>query len=141
MSKIFLFTIDLITKGEFSESDVQTLKEKILSIEEKEDLSEVFSEVVQLTKDKRVEIYAEDTGITSDSGEEVLSFVKLVEEIVGGFIPGSSFEIGKENPGPSERWVKTEYSWETEDLPEEEEPWDEEAYWDDEWDEWNEEWN
>ena len=141
MSKFFLFTLDLISKENFSEEESESLKEKILSLEERKDLLEIVSEVAQLTKDKRIEIYAEDTGINSDSGEEILSFVKLIEKEAGGFIPGSCFEVGRETPGPSERWVKTEYSWETEDLPEEEEPWDEEAYWEDEWDQWNEEWN
>jgi hypothetical protein len=37
-----------------------------------------------MTKDGRIEIYLEDTGISGDSGEEILSFVKLVESEIGG---------------------------------------------------------
>lgn len=140
MSEFFLFSIDLISKEKFK-GNLDDLKSKISELEEENDLGEMISEVIQLTKDDRVEIYAEDTGISRNSGEEILSFIKLVEKEVGGFISGSSFEMGKETPNGIEKWVKSEYSWEPEDSPEEEESWEEESYWEDGWDEWNEEWN
>lgn len=141
MSKFFLFTIDLISKEKFLSSDIQVLKEKIMSLGENVDLPGIISDVAQLTKDGRVEIYAEDTGININSGEEVLSFIKMLEKEIGGFVSGSYFEVGKENPSPTEKWVKSDYSWEAEEVPEEENSWDEGAYWNDEWEEWNEEWN
>lgn len=141
MSRIFLFNIDLITKENFSSESMEDLREEILGLGESSEISEVFSDVLQLTKDGRVEIYLEDTGISGDSGEEILSFVKLIENHLGGFIPGSSFEVGKDQPGPSEKWVRGEYSWDVEEKPEDDESWEGDTYWEDEWDEWNEEWN
>lgn len=139
MSRFFLFSIDLISKEKFK-GCLEDLKAEISGIEEERDLSEMFVEVIQMTKDERIEIYAEDTGINRNSGEEILSFVKLIEKKVGGFISGSSFEIGKEIPNGTVKWIKTEYSWELEDSTEEE-SWEGDTYWEDRWDEWNEEWN
>lgn len=141
MSKNFLFALDLISKDSFDVQELETLREKILSLDEGNEFFSMAYEVIQLTKDGRIEIYAEDTGISSDSGEEVLSFVKLIEHEVGGFISGSSFEVGKEHPGNSEKWVKVEYGWELQEEEKDEESWDNDAYWNDEWEDWNEEWN
>jgi hypothetical protein len=139
MINFFLFSIDLISKEKFK-GNLDDLRGKLYSLEEGNDLGEMISEVLQLTKDERIEIYAEDTGIIINSGEEILSFVKLVEKEIGGFIPGSSFEVGKEIPNGTVRWIKTEYSWEPDDSSEED-SWGNDAYWEDKWDEWNEEWN
>ena len=141
MSKIFLFNIDLISKENFSNKSLEEIKGKILELGENNEISEVFSDVLQMTKDGRIEIYLEDTGISGDSGEEILSFVKLVESEIGGFISGSSFEVGKDQPGPVEKWVRGEYSWDLEEKLDEEDSWEADAYWEDEWNEWNEEWN
>lgn len=141
MSRIFLFNIDLITKEDFSSRSIEEIKDRILELGESSEISEVLSDVLQLTKDGRIEIYLEDTGISGDSGEEILSFVKLVEKDLGGFISGSSFEVGKDQPGSSEKWIRGEYSWDIEEKTEEEESWEDDTYWEDEWDEWNEEWN
>ena len=102
MSKIFLFNIDLISKEDFTNKPLEKIKERILELGEGNEISEVLSDVLQKTKDGRIEIYLEDTGISGDSGEEILSFVKLVESNIGGFISGSSFEVGKDQPGPVE---------------------------------------
>ena len=141
MSKIFLFNIDLISKEDFTNKPLEKIKEKILDLGEGNEISEVLSDVLQKTKDGRIEIYLEDTGISGDSGEEILSFVKLVESNIGGFISGSSFEVGKDQPGPVERWVRGEYSWDLEEKLDEEGSWEDDTYWEDEWNEWNEEWN
>ena len=141
MSKIFLFNIDLITKEDFSSRSMEDLKKEILEVGEGNEISDLFSDVLQLTKDGRIEIYLEDTGISGDSGEEILSFVKLIEKKLGGFVPGSSFEVGKDHPGPSERWIRGEYSWDLEEKPSEDESWEDDTYWEDDWNEWNEEWN
>jgi len=141
MSKIFLFNIDLISKEDFTNKPLEKIKEKILDLGEGNEISEVLSDVLQKTKDGRIEIYLEDTGISGDSGEEILSFVKLVESNIGGFISGSSFEVGKDQPGPVERWVRGEYSWDLEEKLDEEDSWEDDTYWEDEWNEWNEEWN
>ena len=142
MSKIFLFTVDLISKGPFTSEGLEKCKKRILELEEEGEISSFLCDVIQLTKDGRIEIYAEDTGISGDSGEEFLSFIKLVEKEIDGFVPGSYFEIGKDQPGSTEKWVKQEYGW---DIDEKEgageDDWDEEAYWEDEWEDWNEEWN
>lgn len=138
MANNFLFIIDLISKEVFSESSLEKIKNKIRPEGEGNDLIDMAIELMQLTKDGRIEIYAEDTGINVDSGEEVLSFVKSLEKVIGGFVSGSTFEIGTDNPGPIEKWTKSEYSWETEESPEDEDPWNE---WEDEWEDWNEEWN
>ncbi len=138
MSSFFLSSIDLISKEKIKGS-LEDLKKKIFSLEEGNDLGEMISEVIQKTKDGRVEIYAEDIAINRNSEEEILSFVKLVEKELGGCIPGSTFEIEKEIPTSTVRWIKTEYSWEPDST--EEESWGEESYWEDKWDEWNEEWN
>lgn len=141
MSKIFLFNIDLISKEDFTNKPLEKIKERILELGEGNEISEVLSDVLQKTKDGRIEIYLEDTGISGDSGEEILSFVKLVESNIGGFISGSSFEVGKDQPGPVERWVRGEYSWDLEEKLDEGDSWEDETYWEDEWNEWNEEWN
>ena len=141
MSKIFLFNIDLISKEDFTNKPLEKIKEKILDLGEGNEISEVLSDVLQKTKDGRIEIYLEDTGISGDSGEEILSFVKLVESNIGGFISGSSFEVGKDQPGPVERWVRGEYSWDLEEKLDEGDSWEDDTYWEDEWNEWNEEWN
>ena len=141
MSKIFLFNIDLISKEDFTNKPLEKIKERILELGEGNEISEVLSDVLQKTKDGRIEIYLEDTGISGDSGEEILSFVKLVESNIGGFISGSSFEVGKDQPGPVERWVRGEYSWDLEEKLDEEGSWEDDTYWEDEWNEWNEEWN
>ena len=141
MSKIFLFNIDLISKEDFTNKPLEKIKERILELGEGNEISEVLSDVLQKTKDGRIEIYLEDTGISGDSGEEILSFVKLVESNIGGFISGSSFEVGKDQPGPVERWVRGEYSWDLEEKLDEEDSWEDDTYWEDEWNEWNEEWN
>jgi hypothetical protein len=141
MAKNFLFLIDLVSTEIFSEDSLEKLKSKISSGPEGNDLSEMVLEIIQLTKEGKIEIYAEDTGISVISGEEVLTFVKSLEKEVSGFISGSSFEIGKDQPGPIEKWTKSEYSWEADETTGEEDPWDEEAYWEDEWEDWNEEWN
>ena len=91
MSKIFLFNIDLISKENFSNKSLEEMRGKILELGENNEISGVLSDVLQMTKDGRIEIYLEDTGISGDSGEEILSFVKLVESSLGGFISGSSF--------------------------------------------------
>ena len=106
MSKIFLFNIDLISKEDFSNKPLEEIKEKILELGENSEFSEVLCEVIQKTKDGRIEIYLEDTGISGDSGEEILSFVKIIESQIGGFISGSNFEVGKDLPGSAERWIK-----------------------------------
>jgi hypothetical protein len=141
MSKIFLFNIDLISKEDFTNNSLEKIKERILELGEGNEISEVLSDVLQKTKDGRIEIYLEDTGISGDSGEEILSFVKLVESNIGGFISGSSFEVGKDQPGPVERWVRGEYSWDLEEKLDEGDSWEDDTYWEDEWNEWNEEWN
>ena len=141
MSKIFLFNIDLISKEDFTNNPLEKIKERILELGEGNEISEVLSDVLQKTKDGRIEIYLEDTGISGDSGEEILSFVKLVESNIGGFISGSSFEVGKDQPGPVERWVRGEYSWDLEEKLDEGDSWEDDTYWEDEWNEWNEEWN
>ena len=141
MSKIFLFNIDLISKENFSNKSLEEMKGKILELGENNEISEVFSDVLQMTKDERIEIYLEDTGISGDSGEEILSFVKLVESEIGGFVSGSSFEVGKDQPGSVEKWIKGEYSWDLEEKLDEDDSWESDAYWEDEWNEWNEEWN
>ena len=141
MSKIFLFNIDLISKEDFANNSLEKIKERILELGEGNEISEVLSDVLQKTKDGRIEIYLEDTGISGDSGEEILSFVKLVESNIGGFISGSSFEVGKDQPGPVERWVRGEYSWDLEEKLDEGDSWEDDTYWEDEWNEWNEEWN
>ena len=141
MSKIFLFNIDLISKEDFTNKSLEKIKERILELGEGNEISEVLSDVLQKTKDGRIEIYLEDTGISGDSGEEILSFVKLVESNIGGFISGSSFEVGKDQPGPVERWVRGEYSWDLEEKLDEGDSWEDDTYWEDEWNEWNEEWN
>lgn len=141
MSKVFLFTLDLISKSSFKSESLEDLKNRILSLQEDNEFCSIVYDVAQLTKDGRVEIYAEDTGISISSGEEVLSLVKLVEDEVGGFISGSSFEILNDQPGKSEKWVKVEYGWELEEKEEEEENWEDDTYWEDEWNEWNDEWN
>lgn len=141
MSKIFLFNIDLISKEDFTNKPLEKIKERILELGEGNEISEVLSDVLQKTKDGRIEIYLEDTGISGDSGEEILSFVKLVESNIGGFISGSSFEVGKDQPGPVERWVRGEYSWDLEEKLDEGDSWEDDTYWEDEWNEWNEEWN
>lgn len=141
MSKIFLFNIDLITKEDFSRKSLDDVKGKILDLGENNEISEVISEVMQKTKDGRIEIYLEDTGISGDSGEEILSFVKLIESELGGFISGSSFEVGKDQPGKTERWIRGEYTWDLEEKVEDDDSWEDDTYWEDEWNEWNEEWN
>ena len=141
MSKIFLFNIDLISKEDFTNKPLEKIKERILELGEGNEISEVLSDVLQKTKDGRIEIYLEDTGISGDSGEEILSFVKLVESNIGGFISGSSFEVGKDQPGPVERWIRGEYSWDLEEKLDEGDSWEDDTYWEDEWNEWNEEWN
>ena len=141
MSKIFLFNIDLISKEDFTNKPLEKIKERILELGEGNEISEVLSDVLQKTKDGRIEIYLEDTGISGDSGEEILSFVKLVESNIGGFISGSSFEVGKDQPDPVERWVRGEYSWDLEEKLDEGDSWEDDTYWEDEWNEWNEEWN
>jgi hypothetical protein len=40
-----------------------------------------------------------------------------------------------------EKWIKGEYSWDPEEKLDEETSWESDAYWEDEWNEWNEEWN
>ena len=141
MSKIFLFNIDLISKEDFTNNSLEKIKERILELGEGNEISEVLSDVLQKTKDGRIEIYLEDTGISGDSGEEILSFVKLVESSLGGFITGSSFEVGKDQPGPVEKWIRGEYSWDMEEKLDEDDSWEDDTYWEDEWNEWNEEWN
>lgn len=141
MSKIFLFNIDLISKEDFSNKSLLEIKEEILDLGERNEISEILSEVLQITKDGRIEIYLEDTGISGDSGEEILSFIKLIESKFGGFISGSSFEVGKDQPGPVEKWVRGEYSWDLEEKLDEEDSWEDDTFWEDEWNEWNEEWN
>jgi len=141
MSKIFLFNIDLISKEDFSNKSLLEIKEEILDLGESNEISEILSEVLQITKDGRIEIYLEDTGISGDSGEEILSFIKLIESKFGGFISGSSFEVGKDQPGPVEKWVRGEYSWDLEEKLDEEDSWEDDTFWEDEWNEWNEEWN
>lgn len=141
MSKIFLFNIDLISKEDFTNKSLEEIKGKILELGENNEISEVLSDVLQKTKDGRIEIYLEDTGISGDSGEEILSFVKLVESNIGGFISGSSFEVGKDQPGPTEKWIRGEYSWDLEEKLDEDDSWEDDTYWEDEWNEWNEEWN
>ena len=89
MSKIFLFNIDLISKEDFANNSLEKIKERILELGEGNEISEVLSDVLQKTKDGRIEIYLEDTGISGDSGEEILSFIKLIESEIGGFISGS----------------------------------------------------
>jgi hypothetical protein len=140
MSKIFLLAIDLISKETFTKEDLEKFRSNISKIKEENEVLEVFSDISQLTKDGRIEIYAEDTGITCSSGEEILSLVKKVEKEIGGFISGSCFEVAKDHPGKSEKWIRSEYSWDSEES-EDEEPWDKDTYWEDDWNEWNEEWN
>lgn len=143
MSKFFLLNIDLITREIYDPKNLERIKKKISESGEGNEMAEVFCDVAQMTKDGRIEIYAEDTGIIINTGEEVLSFIKLVESKIGGFTPGSSFEIGKEIPGFSETWTRGEYLWESEEKKTEdyEGSWEDDAYWEDSWDEWNEEWN
>lgn len=141
MSKIFLFNIDLISREDFSLEPLEKIKGEILNLSEESEIAGVFSDVVQMTKDGRIEIYLEDTGINGDSGEEILSFVKLVESKIGGFIPGSSFEVGRDQPGLPEKWVKGEYSWDLEEKNEDPGSWEDDSYWGSEWSEWNKEWN
>ena len=123
MSKVFLFTLDLISKSTFKPESLENLRNKILILQEENEFCSIVYDIAQLTKDGRVEIYAEDTGISIDSGEEILSLVKLIEDEVGGFISGSSFEVGKDQPGKTEKWVKVEYVWELEEKEDEEESW------------------
>ena len=142
MSKVFLFTIDLISKDLFSGEMLDDLKKKFIEVGEENELSCFLSEISQLTKDGRVEIYMEDTGISGSSGEEILVTIKAIEQEVGGFVTGSYFEVGKDQPGKGEKWNRFEYGWEVEEEEEEEEkPWDDDAFWEDEWEDWNEEWN
>lgn len=141
MSKTFLFTVDLISKGIFSPESLDAVKKSILKREEEGVLSDLC-EIMQLTKDGRIEIYGEELAVEEDSGEDILSSIKLLEEEIDGFVSGSYFEVGKETPGGNERWNKVDYGWDLEEGEEEtEDPWDDEAYWENEWDEWNEEWN
>ena len=139
MAKIFLFNIDLISKEDFSKKSLDEIKGRILELGENNEISEVLSDVMQMTKDGRIEIYLEDTGISGDSGEEILSFIKLIESEIGGFISGSCFEVGKDQPGSVEKWVRGEYSWEPEEGIDDN--WEDDSTWEDEWNEWNEEWN
>lgn len=141
MSKNFLFNLDLISKEIFSEEKLFPAKEEIELIGEGISFSDIVADTIQLTKDNRIEIYLENEGINDGSAEEVLTFVKSLELFLGGFIPGSSFEWIKEHPSHIERWVRGEYAWELEEEIDESGSWDDDAYWKDEWNEWNEEWN
>ena len=141
MAKNFLFLIDLISKEVFSENDFIKLKSRISSKKDEDDLSQMVLEIIQPTKDGRIEIYAEDTDIIVSSGEEVLAFIKSLEKEIGGFVSGSSFEIGKDSPGSIERWIRAEYNWESEETIEDEDAWDDDSSWEDEWEDWNKEWN
>ena len=139
MSKFYLFHLDLISKEKFSLEEIESIKESLKG-DETSEIIEICKDVICQTKDGRIEIYAEDTGITCSSSEEILSFVKVLESKVNGFISGSSFEVGKEEPGFSESWIKGEFSWESE-IREEQESWEDDTFWEDDWDGWNEEWN
>jgi predicted CopG family antitoxin len=135
MLKNFLFNLDLISNGTFSEEKLVPVKEEIEVIGEGLSFSDIVIETVQLTKDNRIEIYLENEGISDGSAEEVLTFVKSLEKFLGGFIPGSSFEW------IIERWVKGEYAWELSEEIEDDGSWEDDTYWEDEWEEWNDEWN
>lgn len=141
MPKIFIFTVDLISKKEFSKSKIQEMREKNSSLQRGNNLLDVVLDSIQQTKDGRMEIYLEDLRTIVNSREEALNFIKNLEERVGGFISGSCFEIGEEISSPYERWIRTDYSWEMEDSQQEENQWDKESYWEGDWEEWNEEWN
>ena len=142
MSKTFLFTVDLISKTSFSKDSLEETKDKILQEKEEGGIFSVLCDLMQLTKDGRVEIYGEELSIPEESGEEILSSIKEIENHLDGFVSGSYFETGKESPGMNEKWNRLDYGWDLEEEEEEsEDPWDDEAYWENEWDEWNEEWN
>lgn len=141
MSKNFLLVIDLLSNRSFSEAEFSKIRGEMSLLKENNEFFNLVWEIIRTTKDQKIEIYAEDTGISSRSGEEILSLIKTIEEKVGGFTTGSFFEVGKDIPGISEKWTKSKYSWELEEFSEDEDPWGEENYWEEGWDEWNKEWN
>ena len=141
MLKNFLFNLDLISSGTFSDERLDSVKGEIETIGEGLSFTDIVIETVQLTKDNRIEIYLENEGISDGSAEEVLAFVKSLEKYLGGFIPGSSFEWIKEHPSHIERWVRGEYTWELAEEIEDGGSWEDDTYWEDEWEEWNDEWN
>jgi hypothetical protein len=138
MVKNFLLNLDLITKREFHEEEIEKLKGKILSVPG-DSLSSFISESLGFTKDRRIEIYLENVPLNLDDSE-FFSILKKVESVMEGFISGSSAEWIQEYPSLTKRWVKTDYSWELEES-EEEESWEDDAYWEEGWEEWNDEWN
>ncbi len=141
MVKNFLFNLDLISKVTFAEENLGPVRKEIEGIGEDLSFSDIVIETLQLTKDGRIEIYLENEGISDGSAEEVLAFVKSLENFLGGFIPGSSFEWIKEHPSHIERWVKGEYAWDLAEEIDDDRSWEEDTYWEDEWQEWNDEWN
>ena len=141
MVKNFLFNLDLISIGIFSEEKLSLIRGEIETIGEGLSFSDIVIETVQLTKDDRVEIYLENEGISDGSAEEVLTFVRSLETFLGGFIPGSSFEWIQEHPSHIEMWERREYAWELSEEIEDAGSWEDDTYWEDEWEEWNDEWN
>lgn len=141
MPSFFLLTLDLTSRGNFTPNSLNDIKDQISSLEEEIPLGNLVLEILDLTKEGRIEIYAEDTGILISSGEEILSSIKVLEGIMGEFSSGSCFEIGKDSPGSSEKWIRSGYSWEVEDPLEDEKSWEEDSYWGEEWEEWKEEWD
>lgn len=138
MVKNFLLNLDLITKREFHEGETEKLRGEILSVSG-DSLSSFISESLGFTKDRRIEIYLENVPLNLDSSE-FFSTLKKVESVVEGFISGSSAEWIQEYPSLIKRWVKTDYSWELDESGGDG-SWGDDAYWEEGWEEWNNEWN
>jgi len=138
----FNFNVDLVSIGNFSSVPIEEKRKEILSLGGDSEISRVFSDLTQKTKGGKIEIYGEDVEVYVSRGkeflnfnEEVFEFVKLVESKIGGFIPGSSIEVGKDPLFLPERWVKGKYSWDPEETPDEEDLWEGDVYWEDGWEE------
>jgi hypothetical protein len=132
MYRIFIPVLDLLSKKTFTNSTIENERGKI--IEKSEDLKSLvfLSDLIQIRKDGRIEIYAEDVSIKDTNEEDLINSIKYIENQIGGFITGSYFEVENKS-GEIEKFEKTEFSWESEYLEEDE------SDWRSEWDEWNDE--
>jgi hypothetical protein len=133
MKKIFIPVIDLVSKKSITE---EILKEKKFTLVEKFKNNEFFKFLVdkaQLTKEGKIEIYAEDIDIKISNLSEILNLIKIIEKEISGFCDGSYLEIEDET-GKIEKWEKSQFSWEIEVFEDDKDEWEDGIEsWEDEW--------
>jgi hypothetical protein len=133
MSETCIFHADLVSSMKTDEKLLTFFKNSIQNLDFDEEVLKLICDCCEINSLGFLEIYIEDEIIKAINSDEIVSLIKNLDLVIGGFSNNSEFSWSLEFPYSRRAWQKNGFEWE---LIHEE---TDDYYWDDDFEtDWDE---